>query len=178
VDDQLREAGLMQFSGANQSEPASTRPAAPELCISRVIDAPRELVFKAWTDPDHARNWWGPRNWPAAHLEMDVREGGAWRNCLRSTETGKELWQKGVVREVVAPERLVFTFSWEEEGERGLETLVTVTFADEGGRTRLTFRQTPFQSLEERDGHRSGWNSSFDRLEESLGRAPVRASSR
>ena len=139
-----------------------------ELTISRVFDAPRSLVFKMWTDPAHARNWWGPRDYPATYLEMDVRPGGAWRNCLTSTETGKELWQNGVFREVVPPERLVFTFVWEEDGERGLETLVTVTFADEGGKTRMTFHHAPFVSVGERDGHGYGWNSTFDRLVDHL----------
>jgi uncharacterized protein YndB with AHSA1/START domain len=60
----------------------------------------------------------------------------------------------------------VFTFAWDEEGERGLETLVTVTFAEQKGKTLMTFRQVPFQSVEERDGHRGGWTSSFDRLED------------
>jgi len=137
-----------------------------ELVITRIFDAPRELVFKLWTDPRSAKNWWGPKDHPAARLEMDVRTGGAWRGNLRATETGEELRLGGVFREIVAPERVVFTFAWEEEGERGLETLVTLTFADEGGKTRMTFRQTPFQSVEERDGHRGGWTSSFDRLEE------------
>lgn len=139
-----------------------------ELVITRVFDAPRPLVFKAWTDPGHAIKWWGPRGYPATHLTMDVRPGGAWRACLRSRETGKELWHRGVFREVVAPERLVFTFAWEEAGERGLETLVTIAFADEGGKTRMTFRHGPFQSVAERDGHRGGWTSAFDRLDERL----------
>jgi uncharacterized protein YndB with AHSA1/START domain len=141
-------------------------PAERELVITRVFDAPRDLVFKAWTDARHAKSWWGPRDYPATHLEMDVRPGGVWRGRLRSTNDGKELGLGGVFREVVAPERVVFTFAWEEEGERGLETLVTVTFAEQDGKTRMTFRQTPFQSIEERDGHRGGWSSSFDRLEE------------
>jgi uncharacterized protein YndB with AHSA1/START domain len=106
-------------------------PAERELVITRVFDAPRELVFKAWTDPRHAIKWWGPRDYPATHLEMDVRPGGTWRKHLTSTQTGKELRQRGVFREVVAPERLVFTYAWEEEGERGLETLVTVTLAEQ-----------------------------------------------
>jgi uncharacterized protein YndB with AHSA1/START domain len=148
---------------------AFTQPSAKhELTITRVFDAPRGLVFEMWTDPAHAVHWWGPREYPATHLEMDVRPGGAWRNCLTSPETGKELWQGGVFREVVPPERLVFTFSWEEEGERGLETLVTVTFADEGGKTRMTFHHAPFQTVAERDGHGYGWNSTFDRLVEHL----------
>jgi uncharacterized protein YndB with AHSA1/START domain len=139
-------------------------PAQRELVITRVFDAPRDLVFKAWTDARQAKNWWGPRDYPATHLEMDVRPGGAWRGRLRSTASGEELGLGGVFREVAPPERVVFTFAWEEEGERGLETLVTVTFAEQDGKTQMTFRQTPFQSIEERDGHRGGWSSSFDRL--------------
>ena len=136
-----------------------------ELVISRTFDAPRDLVFAAWTDPHHVREWWGPVSYPARYVEMDVRPGGAWRMCLRSTEGKPELWQGGVFREVVPPERLVFTFAWDEEGERGLQTLVTVTFTEEGGKTRMTFRQVPFQSVEERDGHQGGWNSTFSRLD-------------
>jgi uncharacterized protein YndB with AHSA1/START domain len=145
------------------------------LVITRLINAPRELVFAAWTDPAHARHWWGPVNFPATHLEMDVRPGGRWRHCLTSIDDGRELWQHGVFREVVKPERLVFTFVWEEDGERGLETLVTVTFADEGGKTRMVFRHAPFQSAAERDGHHGGWSSTFDRLTDYLARdtAPV-----
>lgn len=150
-------------------------PAERELVITRVFDAPRSLVFKVWTDPRHAKNWWGPRDYPATQLEMDVRPGGVWRGCLRSTEAGKELWHGGVFREVAEPERVVFTFAWEEAGERGLETLVTVTFAERHGKTTMTFRQVPFQSVEERDGHRGGWNSSFDRLQEHLAHLNGRA---
>jgi uncharacterized protein YndB with AHSA1/START domain len=141
-------------------------PKERELVITRVFDAPRELVFKAWTDPRHAKRWWGPKDYPATHLEMDVRPGGAWSGRLRSIESGEELQLGGVFREIAAPERVVFTFAWDEEGERGLETLVTVTFAEQGGKTLMTFRQVPFQSVEERDGHRGGWTSSFDRLED------------
>lgn len=153
--------------------PSQRHLAERDLVVTRVFDAPRELVFRMWTDPRHARHWWGPKHHPAVHLEMDVRVGGKWRNCLRSTETGKDLWHNGVFREVVAPERLVFTFLWEEEGERGLETLVTITFADEHGKTRMTLRQSPFQSIGERDGHGEGWNSSFDRLAERLSPGPA-----
>ena len=120
------------------STSAIAKPAERELVITRLFDAPRDLVFEAWTDPKHLAQWWGPRDYPAAQVKLDVRPGGAWRHCLRSTETGNDLWHRGVFREVVAPERLVFTFAWEEDGERGLETLVTVTFADDGGKTRMT----------------------------------------
>ena len=153
-----------------------TSPAMPlapkdrELVLTRLIDAPRDRVFAAWTDPQHVRRWWGPKDYPATHIEMDVRVGGRWRNCLTAVSDGRELWQRGVFREVVPPERLVFTFVWEEQGERGLETLVTITFDDVGGKTRLILRQVPFQSIAERDGHGDGWSSSFDRLDELLSR--------
>lgn len=139
-----------------------------ELTVTRVFDAPRALVWRAWTDPAQLMKWWGPTHHPATHLEMDVRPGGVWRNCLRSVETGNELWHHGVFREVVAPERLVFSFVWEEEGERGIENLVTVTFEETGGKTRLTLHQVPFVSVGERDGHGEGWSSSFGRLNDYL----------
>jgi uncharacterized protein YndB with AHSA1/START domain len=146
-------------------------PAERELVITRVFDAPRALVFKVWTDPLHLMRWWGPRDHPATQMRADLRPGGAWRGCLTAVAGGQALWHGGVFREIAPPERLVFTFAWEEDGERGLETLVTVTFAEEGGRTRMTMRQTPFRSVEERDGHRGGWTSAFDRLEDYLAAA-------
>jgi uncharacterized protein YndB with AHSA1/START domain len=145
-------------------------PSNDELMITRVFDAPRDLVFRMWTDPRHAMHWWGPRDYPAVHMEIDARPGGKWRHCLRATEDGRNLWQNGIFRDIVVPERLVFTFAWEEDGERGLETLVTVTFVDEGGKTRVTFHHAPFQSVGERDGHQGGWTSGFDRLDEFLSR--------
>jgi uncharacterized protein YndB with AHSA1/START domain len=141
-----------------------------ELLIKRVFNASRELVFEAWTNPNHIRHWFGPKDYPATQVTMDVRPGGRWRGCLRSPETGNVLWLGGIYREVVPPERLVFTFAWEEEGERGLETLVTITFAEQNGKTLMTFRQAPFQSDGERDGHRGGWTSCFDRLDDHLRR--------
>jgi uncharacterized protein YndB with AHSA1/START domain len=143
---------------------------APErtLTVTRVLNAPRDVVFRAWTDPNQLMKWWGPEHHPATHIEMDVRPGGRFRNCLRSVETGAELWHHGVFREVVPPSLLVFSFAWEEDGERGLENIVTITFEDLGGKTKLTLQQTPFQSDAERDGHGEGWGSSFGRLAEFL----------
>lgn len=145
------------------------------LVIERTFAAPRELVFQAWINPDQPKRWWGPKDYPVTQMDMDVRPGGTWRGCLRAVADGRELWHRGVFREIAPPERLVFTFAWEEEGERGLETLVTVTFATQGGRTLMTLRQEPFQSVAERDGHRGGWNSAFDRLE---GHLPSRSAPR
>lgn len=143
-------------------------PTERALTITRVFDAPRELVWTAWTDPAHAKHWWGPRHHPSTHVEIDARVGGRWRIRLTGVETGRELWHGGTFREVAKPERLVFTFKWDEEGERGEENLVSITFAEEGGKTRMTFRQSPFVSPEERDGHTEGWGSAFDRLDEAL----------
>src|SRR5262245_24129847 len=97
-----------------------------ELVIRRVFNAPIDLVWEAWTDPKRAIAWWGPRAHPATHMEMDVRVGGTWRHCLTGVEDGRVLWQHGTFREVDEPERLVFTFVWDEEGERGIENLVEI----------------------------------------------------
>jgi uncharacterized protein YndB with AHSA1/START domain len=141
-----------------------------ELVITRIFDAPRDLVFRAWTEEAHARNWGGPRDYPAKHTEADVRPGGLWRTCLRAADGSRDLWQGGVYREVVEPERLVFTFAWDQEdGTPGPETLVTIDFAEHDGRTKMTFRQAVFDTKSNRDGHNLGWNSAFDRLQEYIG---------
>ncbi len=143
---------------------SAARPKAQhELVITRVFDAPRALVFKAWTAPEHLVRWWGPRDFTAPSIKMDFRPGGAYRACIRSPE-GQDYWMHGVYREIVEPERIAFTFSWEEEGERGQENLVTVTFADHGDKTKLTFRQAFFESVEQRDSHHGGWSECLDRL--------------
>lgn len=135
------------------------------LTITRLFNAPRELVFSVWTDLGHLPSWWGPIEFPASEMTMDIRPGGQWRACLKAVDDGRELWQQGVLREVVKPEKLVFTFVWEAEGERGMETLVTIHFEDLDTQTLMIFHQTPFQSVTERDGHQYGWSGTFDRLD-------------
>jgi uncharacterized protein YndB with AHSA1/START domain len=141
-------------------------PAERALTLTRIFDAPRELVWKAWTEQEHARHWWGPRHHPSTHVEIDARVGGTWRIRLTGVADGRELWHGGVFREVVRPERLVFTFAW--DGERGEENLVTITLTEENGKTRMSFRQEPFVSADQREGHGEGWSSAFDRLDEAL----------
>jgi uncharacterized protein YndB with AHSA1/START domain len=140
-----------------------------ELRIERIICAPREKVFRAWTDPKQAVQWWGPKSYPATFLEMDVRAGGRWVGKLRSAADGSVLSHRGEFREIVEPSLISFTFQWDEEGERGMETLVTLTFEDLGSSTRFTLLQTPFITATERDSHVEGWNSALDRLEKSVG---------
>ena len=133
--------------------------------ITRVFDAPRSLVFKVWSTPEHALRWWGPRNFTAHSMKMDFRPGGAWRGCIRSPE-GQDYWMGGVYREVIEPEKLIFTFAWDEAtGLPGKEMLITLTFEALGPkRTRLTLRQDGLPNLAERDGHGGGWGEALDAL--------------
>jgi uncharacterized protein YndB with AHSA1/START domain len=139
-----------------------------ELVITRIFDAPRHLVFQAWTEPDRAARWWGPQGFVTTYCNMDVRPGGVFRVCMRSP-AGAEHWKQGVYREVVEPERLVFTFAWEDaEGKPGHQTLVTLTFAEHGNKTELTLHQAVFESVSRRDEHRAGWASTLERFAEYL----------
>jgi len=153
---------------ADLDRPAGASAAELELVITRILDAPRELVFKAWTEPDRVIRWWGPRGFTTAHYELDFRPDGAYRVCMRSPE-GTEHWQRGVCREVVEPERLVFTFAWEDsEGTPGHETVVTVTLAEFGAKTKLTLHQVVFETVTARDLHQGGWASALECLAEYL----------
>ncbi|HEU4364819.1 MAG TPA: SRPBCC domain-containing protein [Candidatus Krumholzibacteria bacterium] len=138
--------------------------------MTRVFDASRELVFRAWTDRVHLMHWSAPHGFTVTHSEGDLRPGGRWRACMRSPE-GTEYWLGGVYREITSPERLVFTHAWEEpKGTPGHETLVTITLVAQRGKTKLTFHQTGFASVEARDGHRGGWSESFERLADCVAR--------
>ncbi len=137
---------------------------APELTITRVFSAPRERVWRAWTDPAEIRQWMCPSGFEVTHNEGEVVPGGAWRMAMRSEEFG-ELWLHGVYRVVSPPEHLVFTTVWEESGPEEHEMQITVTFADHADGTLMTFHQTPFQSAESRDSHVSGWQECFDKLD-------------
>ena len=146
-----------------------------ELSITRTFRVPRELVYEAFTNPEHNKQWMGPRGFIASHHEQDVRPGGKWRTCLHQVAewNGRvipDLWQGGVYREVVPPERLVYTFAWDGEGGQPTrETVVTIVFTEiDSDNTRMDFHQAFFDSIEQRDGHNQGWNSGFDRLDEFL----------
>jgi uncharacterized protein YndB with AHSA1/START domain len=135
---------------------------APELTITRSFNAPAALVFKAWTQAEHLVRWLGPKSHPAREVEVDFREGGAWRACLRSPD-GEDLWMGGQYREISPPDRLVLTFAWDSTG---FETVVTIRLEEVGERTVMHFHQAPFASVDSRDSHNEGWSSSFDRLAE------------
>ena len=142
--------------------------AAQELVMTRVFDAPRELVWRAWTEDEHMMHWGAPHGFTVTHCESALKVGGSWRSCMKSPD-GQELWLGGEYREVVPYEKLVFTHVWDDDnGQPGPETLVTLTFEDEGDKTKMTFRQTGFASASSRDGHEGGWSESFERLREYL----------
>ena len=138
------------------------------LVVERIFDAPRSLVFRAWIEPQHLFHWFGPRGFTVPSYTLDPRPGGGWRCCMVSPD-GSEHWVRGVFREVLEPERLAFTWAHENaDGTLGHETLITVTFADLGGKTGLTLRQETFESVEARNDHRNGWNSAIECLAEYL----------
>jgi uncharacterized protein YndB with AHSA1/START domain len=142
----------------------ATKTSDRELVITRLFDAPRSLVFRAWTEPEHLVRWWGPFGFNVVSCEMNVRLGGAWRFCMRSANVDA-VWQRGVYREIVEPERLVFSYAFEDaSGKPGHETLVTVDFAEDGGKTKITLHQAVFESQEVRDDHVRGWTEALNRL--------------
>lgn len=140
---------------------AATEPrTGDDLVIERIFDAPRPLVFEMWTKPAHMSKWSMPHGFTQPFGTSEVRPGGKWRAMMRSPQ-GEELWLSGIYREIVPPERLVFTHQW----DGGPETLVTVTFEAIGPRTRMVFWQSGFGSAPSREGHLAGWTQSFERLE-------------
>ncbi len=138
------------------------------LHLVREFDAPRDLIWLAWTKAEMLVAWLGPVEFPAIHAEQDLRVGGAWSACLKSPETGALLWQRGTYREIDPPARLVFTFKWEGDHEDGppVDTLVTIALAElPDGRTRMDFTHEGLKSAQSLTGHHHGWTSSFERFD-------------
>ena len=120
-----------------------------EIVISRVFDAPRELVWEAWTDPNHVVQWWGPNGFTTTIHEMDVRPGGVWRHTMHGPD-GTDYPNKSVFVEVVKPERIVYTHGGGRKGSEGVSFKSTWTFEEQGGQTKLTIRMV-FPTAEDRD---------------------------
>ena len=151
------------------------KPAAQEVFFTRILDAPRELVWKAWTDPKHVAQWWGPNGFTNPVCELDVRPGGAIRIDMRSPD-GTVYPMAGVYDEIVEPERLVFTSgALDNAGKPLFEVLTTVTFAENGGKTTLTVRARVVKSTAATAPHiagmEEGWNQTLDRLVAHVARA-------
>lgn len=153
---------------------------ANELVITRTFNAPRALVWKAWTEPEHFKKWWGPKPFTAPVVKIDLRIGGSYLYCMRSPQ-GQEFWSTGVYREIVPLARIVATDSFADEkgnvvpashygmpGDLPLTFLVTVQFEEEHGKTKMTLRHAGMPAGQMSDSAGAGWNESFDKLAELL----------
>jgi uncharacterized protein YndB with AHSA1/START domain len=146
-----------------------TTPSDLEIVMSRAFDAPRRLVWEAWTSPEHVPRWLlGPEGWSMPVCEIDLRPGGAWRFVWRDAD-GRELEMRGEYREITPPERLVSTESW---GGDWPETLNTLVLTEHEGRTMMT-HTARYPTREARDaalqtGMKDGATASFNRLDEYL----------
>ena len=151
----------------NAASTQVTTPSEREVVMTRVFDAPRRLVWKAWTDPEHLPQWMlGPAGWTMPVCEIDLRPGGEWHFVWRKSD-GSEMEMRGVYREIAAPERLISTESW---GGDWPETINTVILDEADGKTTMTVTML-YPSQEARDaatqtGMKEGASMSFDRLAE------------
>ena len=146
-----------------------------EVTITRVFAAPRALVFKAWTDPQHLAQWWGPHGFTTPVCEFDARVGGALRIHMRGPD-GTIYPMQGVIREFVAPERLVFSsVATDTAGKPLIDQLTTVTFVEQNGKTTMTMHSRAVAVAEAGVGHLQGmeigWTQTIDRLEGLLARS-------
>jgi uncharacterized protein YndB with AHSA1/START domain len=146
-----------------------TTPSDREIVMTRVFDAPRDLVFEAHTSCEHMSNWWGPRKYDVASCDVDFRPGGAWRVVHKGPE-GEIHGFRGEFREILRPERIVWTFEY--EGMPGHVSVDTVTFQERDGKTTLVVTSV-FDNLQDRDGMlqsgmEEGAAETWDRLEEYL----------
>jgi uncharacterized protein YndB with AHSA1/START domain len=164
-------------SGSTGAAPTSVMsPDKRELRMTRLLDAPRDLVFKAWTDPKHVAQWWGPKYFTNPVCEVDARPGGTILIHMQDPD-GNVYPMKGVFNEVVEPERLVMTAGafQADDGEPMLEDVTTVTFEDVGGKTLLTVHALVTKATPEAEGAlegmEQGWNEQLDKLDEFLAQA-------
>ncbi len=159
-----------------------------ELVITRTYDAPRDLVFKAWTEADRLKHWWGPKGFAMVSCKLDLRSGGVFLYGLRA-QNGSDMWGKWVFREILPPERLVFVASFSDQdgntvrapfsSDWPIETLSTVTFTEQSGRTTITMRAVPINQTEiERrmfesmfGSMQNGWKGTLDQLQQYLSEA-------
>ena len=137
------------------------------LHLERVLPAPRSAVFAACTKPELLAEWWGPRDFRAPSIELDVRVGGRYRIAMQPPE-GELFYLTGEFRELDPPSRLAYTFRWENPDPDDRETVVTLVFRDAGQSTEMVLDQGPFATEGRYDLHHAGWTDGFERLERAL----------
>jgi len=156
-----------------------------EIIVTRVYDATREEVWEAWTRPERLMRWWAPPGCTTPSCSVELRPGGRFHFCMR-TPDGKDIWGVGIYREIVKHEKIVYLDSFADaEGNPvspsryGMsashpeETLVTVTFAAQDGKTKVTLRHSFPDTVVERKGTEQGWNEMLDMLSEHLAQKPA-----
>jgi uncharacterized protein YndB with AHSA1/START domain len=150
------------------------------LILTRVFNAPRDLVFKAWTQPQRVKQWWGPKGFTCPVCKIDLRPGGEYFNCMRSAE-GKDYWSKGIYQEIEVPQRIVCTDNFADEKgnivspveywmspDWPAEALITVIFTEHAAKTRIMLQHAPIKPGRERDMCQQGWSESLDKLADYL----------
>ncbi len=131
------------------------------LMLKRRFDAPRERVYQAWTDPAQIVKWWGPKGVTIPVCDVDLEVGGTFRSCMHHAD-GDDYYLTCVYKEILPPEKLVFTWTWEQGRFKDLETLVTIKLEEDGEGTILTLIHERLADREARDLHNQGWCSSLD----------------
>ncbi|MGC4015888.1 MAG: SRPBCC domain-containing protein [Luteolibacter sp.] len=156
------------------STPALSDTADRVLSVSRILDAPRPLAYRAWTEKEHLDQWCAPHGFTIPFSEGDLQVGGAWHSCMLAPD-GTQHRLGGVYQELIEDRKIVFTHVWEEDYGPGPETRVTVLFSDEeDGRTRMEFSHGVFATVQSLEGHRGGWSECFERLDGHLQEMKVR----
>lgn len=148
--------------------------------VTRIFNAPVELVWKGWTEPEHLNRWWGPRIFTVPVCKIDFREGGTYLYCMK-TEEGKEFWVTGTYKEIIPNQKIVFTDSFADADGNKInaqslgfpdtwpdEMLVTILFEGTDGKTRMTLKHVGVPEGETSDMTSASWNESFDKLVEIL----------
>ena len=175
-------------AGHENMNTTSTKPASVPFVISHVFNAPRELVWKAWTERECLMQWFGPKGVTIPVAQLDLRPGGMFHYCMRMPD-GKEMWGKFVYREIVPPEKIVLVNSF-SDAQGGitrhpfsptwpLEMLSTTTLTEEGKQTRLIIQWHPLHATEQEqktfdsahDGMMQGWSGTFEQLAAYLAKA-------
>lgn len=149
---------------------------ATDLVITRTFDVPRELVWKAWTNPALFKLWWGPKGYHCPYCDIDLKEGGTYLNCMKSPE-GQKYWSTGTYTEIKPLEKLVFTDSFADEKgnvvspgyynireDFPIEMQLTMSLAGADGKTTMVLHHAGFPDEELKAQAREGWNQSFDKM--------------